>query len=76
MVFSVHRPQYFISHTESQRSLLMQQWLSCEKVNLDNTLVMWDWDACEKPNLQTKFIDTESSPFGLKDELCEGLRHM
>ena len=40
MIFSIRRPQYFISHTKSQRLLLTQHQLSCEKVNLPNTLVM------------------------------------
>ena len=39
MIFSVRRPQYFISHTKSQRLLLTQHRLPCEKVNLPNTLV-------------------------------------
>ena len=32
MIFSVRRPQYFISHTTSQRSLVTRHRLSCEKV--------------------------------------------
>ena len=39
MIFSVRRPQYFISHTTSQRLLVTRHRLSCEKVNLHNTLV-------------------------------------
>ena len=35
MIFSVRRPQYFISaHTKSQRLLETRHRLSCEKVNL------------------------------------------
>ena len=37
MIFIVRRPQYFISHTKSQRLLVTRLRLSCEKVNLDNT---------------------------------------
>ena len=37
MIFSVRRPQYFISHTKSQRLLVTRLRLSCEKVNFDNT---------------------------------------
>ena len=47
MIFSVGWPQYFISHTKSQRLLGTRHQLSCEKVNLHNTLVMWAWDPCE-----------------------------
>ena len=39
MIFSVRRPQYFISHTKSQRLLVTRNRLSYEKVNLHNTLV-------------------------------------
>ena len=39
MTLSVRRPQYFISHTKSQRSIVTQHRLSCEKVNLHNILV-------------------------------------
>ena len=39
MIFSVRRPQYFISHTKSQRLLVTRHRLSCEKVNLHSTLV-------------------------------------
>ena len=46
MIFSVRRPQYFISHTKTQRLLVRRHRLSCEKVNLHNTLVPWAWDAC------------------------------
>ena len=46
MIFSVRRPQYFISHTKSQRLLVTRHRLSCEKVNLHNTLVTWAWGAC------------------------------
>ena len=46
MIFSVCRPQYFISHTKSQRLLVTRHRLFCEKVNLHNTLVTWSWDAC------------------------------
>ena len=37
MIFIVRRPQYFISHTKSQRLLVTGLRLSCEKVNLHNT---------------------------------------
>ena len=37
MIFIVRRPQYFISHTKSQRLLVTRLRLSCEKVNLHNT---------------------------------------
>ena len=37
MIFIVRRPQYFISHTKSQRLLVTRLRLSCKKVNLDNT---------------------------------------
>ena len=47
MIFSVRRPQYFISHTKSQRLLVTRDRLSCEKVNLHNRLVLWAWDACD-----------------------------
>ena len=40
MILSVRRPQYFISHTKSQRLLVTRHRLSCEKVNLHNTLVL------------------------------------
>ena len=47
MMFSVYRPQYFISHTKSHRLLATLHRLSCEKVlNLHKTLVTWAWDAC------------------------------
>ena len=46
MIFSVRRPQYFISHTKSQRLLVTRNRLSYEKVNLHNTLVTWAWGAC------------------------------
>ena len=36
MIFSVRRPQYFISHTKSQRLLVTRNRLSYEKVNLHN----------------------------------------
>ena len=49
MIFSVRRPQYFISHTKSQRLLVTWHRLSCEKVNLHNTLVTWAWEACGVP---------------------------
>ena len=39
MIFSVRRPQYFISHSKSQQSVITQHRLSCEKVNLHNTLI-------------------------------------
>ena len=39
MIFSIRRPQYYISHTKSQRLLVAQHRLSCEKVNLHNTLI-------------------------------------
>ena len=45
MIFSVHRPLYFISHTKSQRLLVTRQRLSCEKVNLRNKLVTRAWDS-------------------------------
>ena len=38
MIFSVRRSQYFISHTKSQRLLVMRHRLSCEKVNLPVSL--------------------------------------
>ena len=34
IIFSIRKPQYFISHTKSQRLLVMQHRLSCEIVNL------------------------------------------
>ena len=37
MIFSVQRPQYFISHTKFQRLLVTRHRLSYEKVNLHNT---------------------------------------
>ena len=37
MIFIVRRPQYFISHTKSQRLLVTRLRLSCGKVNLHNT---------------------------------------
>ena len=37
MIFSVRRPQYFIS----QWLVVTQHRLSCEKVNLHNTLIMY-----------------------------------
>ena len=39
MIFSIHRPQYYISHTKSQRLLVARHRLSCEKVNSHNTLI-------------------------------------
>ena len=36
MIFSVRRPQYFISHTKSHRFLVTRHRLSFEKVNLHN----------------------------------------
>ena len=39
MIFSIRRPQYYISHTKSQRLLVARHRLSCEKVNLHNTLI-------------------------------------
>ena len=33
-MFSIPKPQYFISHTKSHRLLVMQHRLSCEIVNL------------------------------------------
>ena len=40
MIFSVRRPQYFISqYFKSQQSVITQHRLSCEKVNLHNTLI-------------------------------------
>ena len=44
MIFSVRRPQYFISHTKSQRLLVTRHRLPCEKVNLHITLVKWVWE--------------------------------
>ena len=44
--FSVRGPQYFISHTKSQRLLVTRHRLSREKVNLHNTPVTSAWDAC------------------------------
>ena len=41
MIFSIRRPQYYISHTKSQRLLVARHRLSCEKVNLHNTLITW-----------------------------------
>ena len=38
-IFSIRKPQYFISHTKSQRLLVMQHRLSCEIVNLHHTLI-------------------------------------
>ena len=38
MILSVRRPQFFISHTRSQRLLVTQHRLSCENANLHNTL--------------------------------------
>ena len=46
MIFGVRGPQYFISHTKSQRLLVMRHRLSREKVNLHNTPVTSAWDAC------------------------------
>ena len=40
------RPQYFISHTKSQRSLVMRHRLSNEKVNLHNVSMGRLW--CNK----------------------------
>ena len=37
MIFSVRRPQYFISHTKSPRSLVMRHQLSCEKIYKTHT---------------------------------------
>ena len=37
MIFSVRRPQYFISHTKSPRSLVTRHRLSCEKIYKTNT---------------------------------------
>ena len=34
ILYAVCRPQYFISHTKSQRLLVTRHRLSCEKVNL------------------------------------------
>ena len=39
MVFSIRRPQYFISHTKSQWLLVMQHRLSGEKVNLHTVFI-------------------------------------
>ena len=47
MIFSFRRPQYFISHTNSQRSLVGRHRLFCKEVNLHNTLVTWAWSARE-----------------------------
>ena len=60
MIFSVYRPQYFISHTKSQRSFVTRHRLSCEKVNLHNILVTWVWDACGFLGL---FIGSNTSSF-------------
>ena len=40
MIFSVRRPEYFISHTKSHRLLVTPLRLSCEKVNLHNTEII------------------------------------
>ena len=38
MIFSVHRPQYSISHTKSQRSLrVTRHRLSCEKIHITHS---------------------------------------
>ena len=39
MVFSIRRPQYFISHTKSERLLVTQHRLSGEKVNLHTVFI-------------------------------------
>ena len=41
MIFSVRRPQYFISHTKSQQLLVTRHRLPCEIVNL--TPGDWNW---------------------------------
>ena len=41
MIFSIHRPHYYISHTKSQQLLVARHWLYCEKVNLHYTLITW-----------------------------------
>ena len=38
MIFSVRRPQYFISHTKSQRLLVTRHRLSIEKVTRNVSL--------------------------------------
>ena len=37
MIFSVRRPQYFIPHTKSQRSLVTRHRLSCKKIYITHT---------------------------------------
>ena len=51
MIFSVRKPQYFISHTKSERWLVTRHRQSCEKVNLHYKLATWAWVA----SLQTSF---------------------
>ena len=63
MIFSVRRPQYFISHTKSQRLLVTRHRLSCEKVNLHNTLVTWAWDACDISEQQDSGRKNTAKPF-------------
>ena len=41
MIFGLRRPQYFISHTKSQRSLKTRHRLSCKKVK-------FAWNACDE----------------------------
>ena len=62
MIFSVRRPQYFISHTKSQRLLVTRHRLPCEKVNLHITLVKWVWEACG----HTKWIVCDRRSFFLR----------
>ena len=58
MIFSVCRPQYFISHTTSQRSPVMWHWHSCEKVlrKFEHTWLLHEVMFI-KPRLGSSFMD-------------------
>ena len=62
MIFSVCKPQYFISHTKSERSLVTQHRQSCEKVNLHYKLETWAWVASPQMSFGVRSSRIHFSP--------------
>lgn len=69
MIFSLRRPQYFNSHTASQRSPVALHWLSSGKVIVHSTLVTWDCDAWDARFAYSKMASNQRVLNALR--ICE-----